>query len=877
MIIKIEKEDLEKSVNKLPNKSMRIIKLIALLVCLLSYGNIVNGQTQVGGGIDYRTPNTYTIAGIVVVGADYTDAQAIKAVSGLQVGQEIDIPSDKTSQAIRNLWKQRLFSQIEIDIAEVREKDVYLVIKVMEMPRLARYNWRGIRKTEAESLRESINLYTGINITEEIKNRTINIVEDYFIDKGFLNVSANITEKIDTLMTNSKMLTIHVKKGKKVKIKEIVFTGVDQVKEGKLRRALKETKEKKWWRLWKVSKYIEDEFVEGKGNILAKYNEDGFRNARIISDSTVKVSEKLIKLYVHVSEDKKFYFRKVSFTGNQKYATSRMDSILNIDKGEVYDLSKMEARLYQNPKGQDITSLYQDQGYLNFYAYPIETLVEPDSIDIEIRMSEGKEFRYGQISVIGNTKTNDHVIYREVRTLPGEIFSRNDIIRTQRELSQLGYFDPQQFAINPTQNPQEGTVDIEYGVAEKPSDQIELSGGFGGGRVVGSLGLTFTNFSMRNILKKDAWRPLPSGDGQKLSLRGYTNGFSYNSINLSFVEPWLGGKKPTSLSVSLFRTVQATGRKWEKEDFDGDTHRVINTNRGTFKILGTSVGVGKRFKRPDDWFLGYIGVSFQYYELDKFQRIFSFSQGHANNLALTGTIQRNSISDPIFPTWGSDIKFTAKATLPYSAFDGVDDYSGFSEQEKVDWVEYYKLKFTAKWHTTLFSHKMGEEGKLHNLVLATGAGIGYLGSYNKQLGLSPFERFYLGGLPLSGYTYEAREVISLRGYPDYSLTPSNSAGNQVGAPVIAKYNMELRYPLSTNPNAYIYTLAFLEAGQVWGNAKDFSPFDLKRSGGVGLRIFLPMFGLLGLDYGWPLDAINGFEEKGKGEFHFSIGMNLGEL
>ena len=851
---------------------MRLLSILVVL-SLFPFGNTMFSQpTKVGGDVNYLTQNTYTIAGIVVVGTITTDPQAIKAVAGLQEGQEVTVPGEKISQAIKNLWRQHLFSEIEIDIAEIREKDVYLVIKVKELPRLFTYNFKGMRKTEEESVREDLGLYKGLNINEDIKRRAVNTVEEYFVDKGFLNAVATITESNynDSLGDRWKKLTINLNKGNRIKINEIIFAGTENLTDYKLKRALKETKEKRVWSLFKSSKFIAKEFEAGKDNIIVKYNNLGFRNTVIVSDSIVKVDDKLINLYITIDEDKKFYFRNISYTGNTKYATSKLDSIVNIHKGEVYDVSKLEARLYANPRGLDVTSLYQDQGYLNFYAYPIETLIESDSIDIEVRMNEGKEYRYGKITVVGNTKTNDHVIYREIRTRPGEIFSRSDIIRTQRELAQLGYFDPQQFQVNPTQNPQEGTVDIEYVVAEKPSDQITLSGGFGGNRVVGSAGLTFTNFSLRNFFKNDAWRPLPSGDGQRLSLRGYTNGATYSSLNFSFVEPWLGGKKPTSLSFSVYKTLQANGVK----KIDGEP----NPDRGTFKIFGTSISIGKKFKRPDDWFLGYLGLSYQHYTLNKYGAIFNFDedQGTSNNLSFTGSLQRNSVSAPIYPTWGSDIKFSAKTTLPYSMFDGVDDYSGYSDQEKYKWVEYYKLKFTAKWHTSLFTHKMGEEGEDHSIVLATGAGLGYVGSYSKSKGISPFELFEMGGLPLTGFSFEAREIISLRGYEDFALSRTQVDGGK-GAPVVAKYNMELRYPLSTNPNAYIYVLSFLEAGQVWGNPKKVDPFNLKRSGGFGMRIFMPMFGLIGLDYGWPFDTLPGQAEKGPGQFHFSIGMNLGEL
>ncbi|NNE56082.1 MAG: BamA/TamA family outer membrane protein, partial [Flavobacteriales bacterium] len=440
--------------------------------------------------------------------------------------------------------------------------------------------------------------------------------------------------------------------------------------------------------------------------------------------------------------------------------------------------------------------------------------------------------------------TNDHVIYREIRTQPGDLFSRNDIIRTQRELSQLGYFDPQQFGINPLQNPEKGTVDIEYIVEEKPSDQVELSGGFGAGRVVGSLGLSFTNFSVRNFFKKDAWRPLPSGDGQKLSIRAQTNGPFFTSYNMSFVEPWLGGKKPNSLSFSVWQTIQSNG---QKRKLDGE----LNPLRRDLKITGASLSFGQRWQKPDDWFIFQGGVSYQHFDLNEFGSFFSFDDGVSNNLALNLSLQRNSVSEPIYPTWGSDIKLSWKITPPYSAIGSLlgkeRDFTTETDQEKFRWVEYYKMKFTARWYTSLFSHKVGEEGNSHNLVLATSAGFGFLGSYNQQIGLSPFERFYLGGVFLSGFVLDGREIVNLRGYDELSLTyPSRD----VGSPLVSKYNVELRYPLSTNPNAYIYTLAFAEAGKTWGQSEDWNPFNVMRSAGVGMRIFLPMFGMLGLDYGW---------------------------
>ncbi|MGF1566431.1 MAG: outer membrane protein assembly factor, partial [Flavobacteriales bacterium] len=560
----------------------------------------------------------------------------------------------------------------------------------------------------------------------------------------------------------------------------------------------------------------------------------------------------------------RFYFRNITFNGNVKYRTSQLDSILKINAGDIYNRQELETRLYMNPKGLDITSLYQDDGYLNFRLFPVEVLVENDSIDIEIRMSEGDQFRIGRVSVLGNSKTNDHVIYREIVTRPGNLFSRTDIIRTQRELARLNYFNPEAFQVNPKNNNEAGTVDIEYVVEEKPSDQIELSGGWGFGRIIGTLGLQFTNFSLRNFFKKDAWRPIPSGDGQQLSIRAQSNGIFFQSYNLSFTEPWLGGKKPNSLTFGLFHSVQTNGQPKKTEEGDP------NPLRQSLFISGASVGFGQRWQRPDDWFLMYASLSFQQFNLDNFQSFFSFANGKANNLALSWSLQRNSVSDPIFPAWGSNVRFTVKATPPYSLFNG-KDYTNLTDAERFRWVEYHKWKFTANWYTPL---TRSSEENPRRLVLNANFGVGILGLYNREVGTSPFERFYLGGVFLSGFILDGREIVNLRGYDDLSVTFPNP---NVGAPSIAKYSLELRYPLSTNPQATIYALTFVEAGNTWGRLRDVNPFDVRRSGGVGLRIFLPMFGLLGLDYGWRFDDIPEAPQMARGQFHFSIGMNIGEL
>ncbi|MGB0136582.1 MAG: outer membrane protein assembly factor BamA [Flavobacteriales bacterium] len=822
---------------------------------------------RIGGKIDYATQREYRVAGVTIQGNATTDEGAIRLFAGIQIGQTISIPGDQIPKAIRNLWKQRLFSDVEVFASEFQGEDVYLTIVVQEMPKLAKYSFPGLRRGEAETIRERLRLIPGSIVNQDLKNRINQSIQEYFVDKGRFNVSTTVDEVPNTDGVNLVNLRININKGERVKIGEIQLNGVEAVKLKKAKRQLRNTKEKRWWSVFKASKYTEQEFREDKASLVTKYNEWGYRNARILRDTVERIDDKHIRLIVDVEEGNKFYFRDVTFSGNTVYTTGLMDTILNIKPGDVYNLSTLNARLYMNPSGLDITSMYQDNGYLNFQAIPVETLVGRDSIDIEVRMQEGKRFTVGTVTVTGNTKTNDHVIYREIRTLPGELFSRNDVIRTQRELAQLGYFDPQAFNILPRQNPEKGTVDIEYVVAEKPSDQIELSGGFGAGRIVGSLGLSFTNFSMRNIFKRNAWRPLPSGDGQRLSIRGQTTGRFFSSLNMSFVEPWLGGKKPNSLSVSLWTSVQGNN---EPRRIDGE----INPLRQEIRIVGAQVGLGQRLKHPDDYFLWQHSISYQNFTLRNNNLFFSFTDGTANNLAYQFQLSRNSVADPIFPWYGSNVSFTTKLTPPYHLFSGREDWTDATDQERYRWLEYYKLKFTTEWYTTLFEHKTGEEGNYHRLVLATKAGFGFLGAYNQDVGLSPFERFYLGGVFLSGFVLDGREIINLRGYDDLSLTQPN---DNTGAPVIAKYNIELRYPLSTNPSAYIYTLAFAEAGKTWENFEDFNPFNVYRSAGVGLRIFLPMFGMLGLDYGWRLDDVPNQPNMPRGTFHFSIGANLGDL
>lgn len=826
----------------------------------------LKAQVELGSTIDYAEPRKMKVAGITVMGAEYTDAQAILLFCGLKVGQEIMIPGDEIADALRKLWKNQLFSSIDIRLAEARGEDAFLVIVVKELPKLGVFKFDGIKKGDADNIREKMKIRSGNIVNENLKATATNIIKDFYVEKGYFNAKVNIIEKPYPNLPNAVELTFDIERGNRIKIEEIEWLGAEKMSVAALNRTMKNTKKAAFYHVFKSSKFLEEEYEEDKAAIVARYNKDGFRNMRIVKDSIYAVGPERLKIRITLDEGNKFYFRNISFIGNTKYRSNTLDSILNIKKGDVYNMEVLQTRLNMNQTGRDVASLYTDDGYLNFYAYPVESLVPPDSIDIEVRMGEGRQYRIGVVSVSGNTKTNDHVIYREIRTRPGDLFNRSDLIRSQRELANLNYFSQEAFDIRTNPRADEGLVDLEYVVEEKPSDQIELSGGWGGGRVVGSLGLSFNNFSMRNFFKKEAWSPLPTGDGQRLSIRAMSNGAFFQSYNLSFTEPWLGGKRPNSLSVSAYHSVQSNGQK----KYNGD---ILNPLRQSLIITGASVTFGQRWQKPDDWFLFFGGLSYQHFDLNNYGSFFSFNNGYSNNLAANFTIERSSLSETIYPTWGSKITLSSKFTLPYTTIGEnilgkTYDYEGMTDQEKVDWVEYYKVKFTANWYTSLNKHKTNK------LVLHTHAGFGFLGSYNKNLGQSPFERFYLGGVFLSGFLLDGREIVNLRGYDDLSLTmPSD----RVGAPVITKYGAELRYPISLNPQATIFALAFAEAGRTWTDFSDYNPFNLYKSVGGGLRIFLPMFGLLGFDYGWRLDDLPNAPNMAPGQFHFSIGMNMGEL
>lgn len=852
---------------------------VSLSFCLFSQVDtsiVTNTKAlQIGEefAVNYKTPKEYEIGPIRVDGVDNFDHNTIKLISGLRQGDRIMIPGDKITKAINNLWDEGVFSNIAISVDKEVLGIVYLVIKLEARPKLSRYKFYGINKREADKIREEIDLFSGKTITENLVFNTSNKIKGYFREKGYYNVSVNIKRNIDTLINESEYFAININKGKKVGIKEINIEGNTLVPDWKLKMAMKDTKQKAFWRVFKRSKYTSVAFERDKEALLNKFYAIGLRDAAIAFDTVYVKSPKHLIINIKIDEGKKYYFGNIDWVGNTIYRSSYLDTVLGIKYGDSYNKPLLDQRLNMSQDGRDISSLYMDRGYLFFQITAVETSVKDNYISYQMRLIEGKEARVKRIIIKGNTKTNEHVIRREIRTKPGDLFNRNDIIRTQRELSQLGYFNDQAFQINPLPNPQDGTVDIEYVVEEKSSDQIELSGGYGGQRVsggsgiIGTLGLTFNNFSVQNTFKKHSWSPLPSGDGQRLSIRAQSTGRYYQGYNFSFTEPWMGGKKPNSFSIWLNHTAiaQTTTIKRSDPSFSG------------FGITGAGIGLGRRKKIPDDYFNAYYEFAYQYYNLRNTTLFSGLSTGYANDISLKYVLQRNSIDSPIFPKEGSKIALTSKGSLPYSLLDKSFGSTELTAQEKYKYLEYYKIKFTGEWYLPLTNDK--------KLILMPRFGFGFMGFYNAKKGLSPFERFYLGGNGLTGMNqFGGREIIALRGYND------NSLNSTAGDPIVSKYTLELRYPISLNPQATFYVLAFGEAGNTYPSIKRFNPFNVKKSAGIGIRVFLPMFGMLGLDYGFGFDYLDAHSEgyrgesdasiKNKGYFgklNFTIGMNLGEL
>ena len=796
------------------------------LAILLSVISTFAAKAQVTTGSDFNLiPGiNYELAGITVTGAGSLDPNVVIMLTNLRVGDDIQFPDEKISDAIRTLWRQKLFEDITFKVVNKVGKKVYLDIQLVALPKLSKYYITGLKKAWKDDIREDLDLRAGKVVNENLKVMSRNKIKKYFYDKGFLNAEVEVLEKVDTTYNNAVILGFKIQPGSRVKIGEIVFTGNVAVSEKVLRKAMKNTKVK-GKALLKSSKLKKKEYREDLRSIVAKYNTLGYRDARIVSDTVYPSSEELVQIEINIEEGRKYYFGDITFIGNTKYETELLTSILRINRGDIYDSQELTERVSFDPNGNDVASIYLNNGYLFSQVVPIEKSVNNDTIDIEIRIQEGRQATIRKVSISGNERTNDHVIYRELRTKPGDLFSKAMIQRTIRELSQLGYFDQQQIGVNPMPDPQTGTVDLEYSVVERSTSQLELQGGWGAGRVVGTLGLNFNNFSARNIRNKRSWQPLPTGDGQTINIRAQSNGLYFQSYNASFTEPWLGGRKPNSFTATLYHNVQSNGVERS------------NPNRQSLYITGVNFGLGQRLKWPDDYFTLYQGIEFRRFNLDNYPTGFlNYTKGTSNNVNYKFTLGRNNTDVPIFPTRGSQINFAAELTPPFSLFSDID-YKNISSEERFRLVEYHKWKLNADWFAPITS----------KFVIRTHGEFGFLGSYNKDLGLPPFERFYVGGDGLTNFVIDGREIIGLRGYQNNSITPAG------GGALYNKYILEARYIIANTPSAQVFPLVFLEAGNNYDNFWDYRAFNLKRSAGAGIRIFMPMFGLMGVDIGYGFD------------------------
>lgn len=801
----------------------------------------------------------YEIAGINVSGGGGLDETVIVLLSGLQVGDLITVPSEKFQKAVQALWDQKLFSDVSIYVVQKQSNRIFLEIKLQPLPKLSKFYFSGpIKKGKKNDLREELKLTRGTVVSDNLIRTSESTIRKLFVDKGFLDVETYLKPEPDTA-SNTVTLRIHVDPGPRIKIDEIDFKGQNKLPAKKLRKSMKETKRINYWNPFKSSKFIPKNFKEDKELLVQYYNSQGYRDMRIIRDSIYNVGFGRRRLEIEIEEGNKYYFRNITWLGNTKYNTDILNRILRINSGDIYDGSLLNQRLFADPSG-DVSSLYLDNGYLFFNLTPVETSIQNDSIDIELRVREGRQATINYVRVSGNDRTNDNVIYRELRTRPGDLFSRSDIQRSMRELQQLGYFDQQSLDVKFDPNPETGTVDIEYTVQEKSTSQLELQGGWGANMLIGTLGLNFNNFSARNVTNKRAWKPLPTGDGQTISLRAQSSGRFFQSYNASFTEPWLGGKKPQSLTVSVYRNIQANGLPRNNPDRQG------------LVVTGANVGLGKRLRFPDDYFTLFRTIEFK--QLNSTWQntgggtrgigmfgVGNIPPGTFNNLNFKVVLGRNSTDVPIFPTRGSQFNLTVEFTPPYSLVNG-RDYSTLEVTERFRMLEYHKWKFNNTWFSQLYK----------NLVFRTHAEFGFMGNYNRQIGNIPFDRFFLGGDGLQNFFLDGREIIALRGYPNQSVTPQTD--NYIGGVMYNKFNMELRYLITNNPSAQIFVLGFMEGGNNFGQFADYNPFLLKRSAGGGIRIFMPMFGLLGVDIGHGFDNVPGQINRSGWQTHFIIGQQF---
>ena len=845
---------------------MKLSKLIFSVIVLAM--PLFAAAQQTGFEVDYNNPRKFILGDITVEGNHYFNAQQVIQQTGLRKGMEVIVPSDELNAVVDRLYLQRYFEDValKVDSLSSNRDSVYLKIALKERPRVSRWTFSGVRKSEQTDLQERLNFRRGGEFSDYVAQTSSDIIKRYFSEKGYLNAEVKIETQADTVIQNAIRVNYAIDKGNRVRIKDINFYGNDDVKEYKLAKSMKKTKSSKWYNFFHSKKFNEKEYPNDKQGLVSAMNEAGFRDARILKDTIYYIEPNKLAIDFYLDQGQKYYFRDITWTGNSVYSAEQLNQILNINKGDIYDIVTLEKRLYGGGKESDydVSKLYRDNGYLFFNITPVELNIQGDSIDLELRITEGKPATLNNIVINGNDLTNERVVRRQVYTRPGYLFTQTQFERSIREIASLGQFDPEAimdpnkgYSVVPNQL--NNTVDIVYHVTEKPSSQLELSGGWGGRTFVGSLGVSFNNFSTRRMFEKGAWRPVPLGDAQTLSLRFQTNGTYYTALTASFMEPWLFGKKPTSLSLSAYYTRQTNSYlAWN-----------ILSNDRQMEVFGFAGGIGTRLKWPDDYFVLYNGLSWQTYRLANwYSGSFIFDDGISHNLSYSLNLSRTSTDQQIYPRQGSEFVASLQLTPPYSLLRKNPEsinYDAQTAQQRYKWIEYHKWKFSG----TVYAKLVGD------LVLMSRAQFGYLGYYSRNLGYSPFEGFLLGGDGMSGYNTYGSEVISLRGYENYSLTPYlpskyNSSGYAYAGNVYDKFTVELRYPVILQPQSTIFALLFLEGGNAWADIRDFRPFQIKRSAGVGVRVFLPMVGLLGVDWGWGFDD----QQYGRSQFHFVIGQQF---
>ena len=865
---------------------MHLRRILCVVLPLLGGMLLQAQEVRSGIEIDYNHPKTYKVGGVRVEGNRYFNEHQILQLIGLQEGQEVTVPGEDITGIVKRLVAQRYFEDVSVELDSLsRQADsAWFKVCIRERPRVSRWTYSGVKNSERKDLQERLNLRPGREFSDYVKKTSEDIIKRYYKEKGYLQVAVDTQVQQDTMIRSAIRVNFAVDKGKKIRIRHINFEGNTDVKERKLAKNMKDTHSNKWYNFFKSKKFKEKEYQTDRKTVLDAFNEAGYRDARLVRDSVYFLEDgKHLDIDMVFEQGRKYYFRNISWTGNSVYASEVLNEILQVKKGDVYDMVTMEKRLHGGGKESeyDVSKLYRDNGYLFFNVTPVEVNIQNDSVDVELRISEGKPAILNEVIINGNDLTNERVVRRQLFTRPGYLFSQSDFERSIREIASMGQFDPEA-AMDPTRgwsivpNQLNSTVDIIYNVTEKPSSQLELSGGWGGNTFVLTAGVSFNNFSTRRMFEKNAWRPVPLGDAQNLAFRFQTNGRYYTNLSASFTEPWLFGKKPTSLNFSGYYSRMT------------DSYLAIGllSTDKMFEVFGFNAGLGTRLKWPDSYFVLYNNLSWQTYKLTNWTNsYFAFNDGISHNLSYTLSLSRNSSDQQIYPRTGSEFSASLQFTPPYSLLrkytwarddDGNRvkqtvnswkdvNYDDWTSAERYKWIEYHKWKFNGTVYTKLWK----------DLVLMTRAQFGYLGYYNRNWGYSPFENFQVGGDGMSGYMTYGAEIISLRGYEDYSLTPrkmtpysqnyESYAGN-----VYDKFTVELRYPIILQPQSTIYALAFLEGGNCWSDIREFNPFQIKRSAGVGVRVFLPMIGLLGVDWGYGFDDAT----NGGSQFHFVLGQQF---